>query len=183
MTFQVASSYDDVTCFLDRRFNHPILSDSFTQDDFAREYDAAFDTIAEELSAAGVVATDGMSGGDFVMSRYVDLSRAITVVADTPHAISPVALEAAHTARQRLPEEYVVCFDAHPTYVCVRRNGTVIGHSTDGDFSALHAFGFPTAIAIQALRRVAELWLVERLHTLIPAMSNKPKTANESPRK
>ena len=147
MIFRITPNYDDVSCYLDRKFNHPSISDSFTRDDFASEYDTAFDAIAEELASVGVVNTDGMGDGDFIMSRYVSLNRSITVVADTPVALSPAALTAVHRALQRLPEEYVVSFDADPTYVCVRRDGTVIGHSTDGDLSTLHAFGFPTANA------------------------------------
>ena len=144
MNFRVTSNYDDVSRFLDRWFNHPILSDGFTRDDFAQEYDASFDTIAEGLSTVGVVNTSGLGEGDFLMYRYVSLNRSITVVADSPIAVSLTAIEAAHAALQRLPQEYVISFDAHPTYVCVLRDGTVIGHSTNGDLSTLQAFGFPT---------------------------------------
>lgn len=147
MTFRIAQNYDDVSCYLDRKFNYPTISDSFTRDAFALEYDAAFDAIAGELASVGVVNTDGMGDGDFIMSRYVGLNRAITVVADTPTALSSAAIAAAHRALQGLPEEYVVSFDADPSYVSVRRDGTVIGHSTDGNFSTLHAFGFPIANA------------------------------------
>jgi len=124
MTFRIAPTYDEVGCFLDREFNYPEFSDSFTEEDFRREYDAAFDALAEELSSVGSVS-DGFSDGDFSMSRYVDLNRNITVVAYSDIATSPEALRASHAVLQSLPEEYVLSFDAHPTYVCVRRDGTV----------------------------------------------------------
>lgn len=147
MTYRVEADYAGVSCYFDHDFNHPPISDNFTADDFSREYDAAFDILAEELSTVGTVDANGFGDGDFSMSRYVDLNRSITAVAYTPTAQSPAAISAAHTALQRLSEEYVFCFDAHPSYICVRRDGIVIGHTTNGDFSVLRAFGFPTAIA------------------------------------
>ena len=142
MTFRIAPTYDEVGCFLDRLFNYPEFSASFTEEDFRREYDAAFDALAEELSSVGLVS-DGFGDGDFSMSRYVDLNRNIAVVAYSDIARSPKTLSASHAVLQNLPEEYVISFDAHPTYVCVRRNGNVIGHTTDGSSQTLRAFGFP----------------------------------------
>lgn len=143
MQFQIVQKYEDVSRFLDRRFNYPTISGSFTKEHFEREYDAAFDIIAGELSMVGVVDTDGFGDGDFSMSRYVDLNRSINVVADTPVARSLASVVAAHAALQKLPEEYVVSFDAHPSYVSVQRDGTVIGYCGTGDLAILCAFGFP----------------------------------------
>ena len=145
MTFRIVP-YDEISKLMERSFNHPELSDSFTRDDFAHEYDNAFNTIAEELSAVALVNATGLGDGDFTMYRYVDLNRAIMVVADTAAAISPDSLRAAHSALQRLPTEYVVGFDAHPTYVCIRRDGSVIGCSDDSSTTTLLAFGFPKSI-------------------------------------
>ncbi len=147
MIYRVEADYAGVSCYFDHNFNYPTVSDSFTTDDFTREYDAAFDCLAEALSTVGTVDTNGFGEADFSMSRYVDLNRSITAVAYTPIAQSPAAVSAAHAALQRLSKEYVFCFDAHPSYICVRRDGTVVGHTTNGDLSVLHAFGFPTANA------------------------------------
>jgi len=143
MTFRIAPTYDEVGCFLDRKFNYPEFSASFTEEDFRREYDSAFDILAEELCSVGAVSTDGFGNGDFSMYRYVDLNRSITVVTYGDIATSPGAVSASYAVLQRLPEEYVISFDAHPTYVCVRRDGTVIGHATDGSTKTLRKFGFP----------------------------------------
>jgi hypothetical protein len=143
MQFQIAQKYEEVSRFLDREFNYPAICETFTKQDFEREYDAAFDIIAEELSMVGVVDTDGFGEGDFSMSRYVDLNRSINVVAYTPVARSFASIVAAHAALQKLHEEYVVSFDAHPSYISVRRDGTVIGYCGNEDLSILRAFGFP----------------------------------------
>jgi len=144
VNFLIAQNYSEVSCFFDQKFNYPIISESFSIDDFAREYDSAFDVLAEALSAVGAVDTDGSGNGDFSMSRYVPLNRSITVVTDTLVARSLASIVAAHTALQRLSEEYVFSFDVHPSYVSVCRDGTAIGHATNGDLSILRAFGFPT---------------------------------------
>jgi hypothetical protein len=143
MQFQITGKYEDVSQCFDRDFNYPTICGSFTEVDFEREYDAAFNIIADELSMVGVVDTDGSGDYDFSMSRYVDLNRSISVVADTPVARSLASIVAAHAALQKLREEYVVSLDADSTYVCVRRDGTVIGYCGSGDLSILHAFGFP----------------------------------------
>ena len=114
MRSRVATDYAEVSCYLDRKFNYPEFSEKYTREDFAKEYDAAFDLIAEELAKVGSVNTTGLGEGDFSMSRYVDLNRAITVVVDCPEVLSSLVFAAAVTALQRLPEEYVLSFDCHP---------------------------------------------------------------------
>jgi hypothetical protein len=143
MTFRIVPSYEEISQRIDQRFNYPEISESFTEEDFSREYDAAFNAISEELSKVAFVNDTGRGEGDFKMYRWVDLNRSILVVASTPSALSPESARAAHAALQRLPVEYVVGFDAHPTYICVHRDGSVIGFSANGSLEKLHAFGFP----------------------------------------
>jgi hypothetical protein len=147
MRLRLVQSYDELAPYLDRPFNHPQFDASFTRDEFQREYDSTYDSIAEALQPLGGVAHGGLGRGRFSMSRYVDLTRAITIVAREPSVFSPAVLYAIHGVLTALPVEYAVCIDSYPAYACILRDGTVLGYTHDTSDPSLHAFGFATNVA------------------------------------
>jgi hypothetical protein len=135
-------NYEEIAPFLERRYNYPEFTSSFSRKDFEDEFDQAHDVLIRHLSGVGVVV-EGSGEGDFSLYRYVDLNRGITVVLKGEDAFRPATVQAVLSALEELPADYVICFDAHPTYVCVFRDGRVLGYEPEPRDGVLARLGFP----------------------------------------
>jgi hypothetical protein len=141
--FARAVSYDEISPFIDQRYNYPEFTSSFSRKDFEDEFDQAHDALIRHLSEVGLVVK-GSGEGDFSLYRYVDLNRGITVVLQGEAAFSPATVPAVLSALEELPADYVIGFDAHPAYVCVFRDGRVLGYEPEPSNDALARLGFPS---------------------------------------
>ena len=121
----------------------PELSDTFTRADFDREYVSVREVVLRELSRVGSVSPS-IGGGDFVMVASGEPPRRVIIlVAASPEVASPAYIPAAHAALQLLPAEYSIRFENEPAYVCVCRDGTVLGYYVGRSPEPLAAWGFP----------------------------------------
>lgn len=142
--FTRVSTYGEIAPFIENRYNYPVFTPTFLRKDFEGEFDNAHDSLIKHLSEVGVVV-EGSGEGDFSLYRYVDLNRGITVVLQDEAAFSPATVSAVLSALEELPANYVVRFDAHPTYVCIFKDGRVLGYEPDPESGTLARLGFPTA--------------------------------------
>ena len=141
-SFTHVASYSEIAQFCDQRYNYPEFGPSFSWKDFEHEFDLCHDILIRCLSDVGAVV-EGSGEGDFSLYRYVDLNRGITVVLTSEAAFSRSTIQAVLSALEQFPTDYVVRFDAHPSYVCVFRDGRVLGYEPDPDNGVLARLGFP----------------------------------------
>jgi hypothetical protein len=121
----------------------PEFSDAFTREDFDREYTSACNLVLRELSRVGRVSLS-IGEGDFIMyAGCTPPMRVITLGAGRPDAALPGYVPAAHAALQALPPGYSIVFEDEPAYVCVCRDGAVLGYCVEGTLEPLAAWGFP----------------------------------------
>jgi hypothetical protein len=144
MNFRLDPNYEEFDAL--EPFNPPVFSASFTREDFSREYQSACQAVLRELSRVGSVSSY-IADGDFSLVAGEDIGRQVGFIANRPEAPSPAYVPAAQAALQSLPVEYIIIFEAEPAYVCVRRDGTVLGYCVDGSPEPLAAFGFPADTA------------------------------------
>jgi hypothetical protein len=137
------ADYEQISPFIDQRYNYPEFTSSFSRKDFEDEFDQAHDALIRHLSKVGVVA-EGSGEGDFSLYRYVDLNRGITVVLDGEAAFSSATVAAVLSALEELPADYVIRFDANPAYVCVFKDGRVLGYEPEPSNGVLARLGFPS---------------------------------------
>ena len=142
-SFTRVATYEEISPFIDQYYNYPEFTFSFTRKDFENEFDQAHDTIIHHLSEVGEVA-EGTGEGDFNLYRYVPLNRGITVVLEGEAAFSSATVPAVLSALEELPADYVICFDAHPAYVCVFKDGQVLGYEPEPSKGTLARLGFPS---------------------------------------
>ena len=140
--FKRVTSYAEIAPFVDQYYNYPEFTPSFSERDFEQEFDHANDIISQHLSKVGTVV-EGFSGEDFSLSRYVDLNRGIAVVLHGEAAFSPDAVEAVISGLNEIPADYVVRLDAHPAYVCIFKDGRVLGYEPEPGNAVLRRLGFP----------------------------------------
>jgi hypothetical protein len=142
LKFRYVASYSEVTPSIDQHFNYPKFTASFSKQDFEKEFDQAHDTLMAHLSNIGKVV-EGWGEGDFSLYRYVDLNRGITAVLESESAYKLDTIQAVLSALQALPTEYVIRLDAHPAYVCVFKDGRVLGYEPASHNGILSKLGFP----------------------------------------
>jgi len=140
LTYIRAADFAGIAAFINRVYNYPEFTETFTKSDFEKEFDFAHDVLIAHLSEVGDVA-EGESAGDFSLYRYVDPNRRITVVIESEAGFSPLTIHAVVGALQEISEDYVVALDAHPSYVCVFKDGRVLGFNGASE-DVLSKFGF-----------------------------------------
>jgi hypothetical protein len=139
LAYKTVGSYGEIAPLIEGRYNEPEINGRFTHQSFETEYDAVYDALVGALEAVGDV-DEPAGGGDFRMSRYVTLVRSITIGVASERAMCAATLEAIAGVLRRCRIAYVACLDLHPSYVCICRDGSVLGY---GDASVLTKFGFP----------------------------------------
>jgi arginase family enzyme len=139
--FKRVKSHEEITPFTEGRFNYPEIGITFTRRDFELEFDNAHDVLIRWLTEVGTVV-EGAGEGDFSLYRYVDPNRAITIVLQGEHAFTPSLIKAVLSALSELTPEYIVQLDAHPVYVCIIRDGRVLGYEPAPDRGILTRLGF-----------------------------------------
>ncbi len=73
------------------------------------------------------------------MNRYGAIKRSIKIAVTSERGMSVQTLEAIAGVLRRCRIAYVVCLDVDPGYVCVCRDGSVLGYGEPG---LLRRFGF-----------------------------------------
>jgi hypothetical protein len=119
------------------------FADNYTMADFEREYDDIYGALVEALSGIGDV-DEHSDNGDFSMSKYVPLrSRSISVVATSAKGATPETIKTMLQTLERLEHDYTFCLEVPKAFVCVAKDGRVMGYTTDGSNEPLKRLGFP----------------------------------------
>jgi hypothetical protein len=142
MTYKIVAQ-EEITQSLKLPFNPPVITDSFSEEDFRAEYWRVHGLVAERLRLLG--EEDDYGEGDFVMSQDFGLSRFIGIELSSKKMWSKELLSVLNATLKEVSQAYRIYIDhdldEEPLFFILVQRDDVIGHCEDR--TLLRKFNFP----------------------------------------